>query len=326
MTRILLDTDLGMGAPGSDIDDGFALALALADPELELDAVTTVAGNTSVANATALSVALLHRLGRPDIPVFAGAATRLAHAGRPAPSRHPLPDAVAGGAPRPGYAAVELARRVTAEPGRLTVVAIGPFTNVALALALEPRFASSVAEIVVMGGVYLGQTHLTGLPGEFNFWSDPEAAAIVLSSGARVRCVGLDVTERVRFDRDRAAALRSSGSAFGRLAGEAAEQWIDVLARRHPDDPVHRDSCALHDPLAVAAVARPDLLTWRDAAVEIVVDGPGRGIAVTDLLTSASAPAPNCRVAVDVDVDGFLDRFASLLASADAGSIGAPGS
>lgn len=111
--RIILDTDLAMGAPGSDIDDGFALALALADPGIVVDLVTTVGGNSDVVTSTRLARELLEVLGRGDVPVVQGA-------------------------PADEAAAAEIVRRVRAEPGELTVVAIGPLTNVARALALDP--------------------------------------------------------------------------------------------------------------------------------------------------------------------------------------------
>ena len=124
-TRVILDTDLAMGAPGSDIDDGFALAMAVADPMLRLELVTTVGGNTDVATATTLSRRLLGTLGYPEVPVVQGAPG-------PLDPRWRRPDrAVSAAAPPAGgagdrHAAAELAARVLAEPGEITVVAIGP--------------------------------------------------------------------------------------------------------------------------------------------------------------------------------------------------------
>ena len=227
--RILLDTDLAMGAPGSNIDDGLALALAVADPDIQVDLVTTVAGNTDVDTATRLSRELLERVGRADIDVVRGAA---------APLLGELRRTGTGSGTRPGRgrrAATEILERVLAEPGELTVVAIGPLTNVALALVLEPAIAAAVDEIVVMGGIFLQHTNDVARPGESNVSADPEAANVVLRSGAPVRFVGLNVTRRVRLTREHAvemagavgrspvspASVRSAGSSTTSAATRA---------------------------------------------------------------------------------------------------------
>jgi purine nucleosidase len=308
LRRIILDTDLAMGAPGSDVDDGFALALALADPGLRVDLVTTVGGNTDVNTVTRLTADLLRLLGRSDVPVVSGAAGPINPALR-WPDRQP--------AAQPGpYGAAEIVARVMAEPGELTLVAIGPLTNIALALHLEPRLASAVREIVVMGGVYLEQTNVAAMPGEYNFWCDPDAAHIVLESGAPLRLVGLDVTRQVRLTRADAGRLAEGGE-FGRLAAEQAEHWISHQQRVKPGEEVEHDSCALHDPLAVAVVTRPDLVTWRPAYVAVETAGRiTRGVAIADLRMWENPPDANCRIATEVDADAFravfFDRMAAL--------------
>jgi purine nucleosidase len=309
-TRILLDTDLAMGAPGSDIDDGFALALAVADPSLRLELVTTVGGNTDVATATRLTRQLLRTLGCAEIPVVRGACGPLDPRWRRT-DRHLVEQADAERA----HAAPELVARVLAAPGELTVVAIGPLTNIALALLMEPRIAGAVREIVVMGGVYLGQTNVGWMPGEFNFWSDPGAAAVVLQSGAPLRLVGLDVTRRVRLTREDAARLASGGGTFSRLAAEHTDAWISFQEKVKPREELEQGSCALHDPLAVAVVSRPELVTWQAAHVRVeATSSITRGVAVADLLMWADPPEPNCRIAVAVDHQAFRARFLELMA------------
>ncbi len=315
MRRIILDTDLAMGAPGSDIDDGFALALAHADPDLQLDLITTVNGNTDVESATILTGELVRRLDIADVPIVKGAASSFTH---PEVTRKPADSvlALAAGAPpaTAGYAAVEIARHVMAHPGEITIVAIGPLTNVAAAMLLEPRLAGNVAEIVIMGGIFFGTMPDRTMPGEFNVWIDPEAAAAVLRSGAPLRWVGLDVTLKVRLTRAHAERMRSADTAFAPFASEATLAWIEHSRRVHPGDPDAGDSCAMHDPLAVAVVTHPELVTFVDAHVSIVTgDGQARGVMITDLLRSDSPPAANCQVAVSVDAPAFTDHFLDLI-------------
>jgi purine nucleosidase len=334
MRRILLDTDLAMGASGSDIDDGFALALALAEPEIAVELVTTVGGNSDVDTSTRLTLDLLERVERADVPVVRGAGAPLSPRWRrPGPSsgvgpaRRPARQegryssaqsgrAGAAGQQEPKAAAAELVERVLAEPGELTVVAIGPLTNVALALMLEPQVAHAVREIVVMGGVYLKHTNVLGMPGEYNFWCDPDAAACVLASGAPLRLVGLDVTEQVRLTRAHTADMAASGGRFAPYAAECADGWIDHQRRVKIGDAREHDSCALHDPLAVGVVTHPDLVTWRPAHVAVETLSPvTRGVAVADLLLWQNPPTANCEIAVAVDAAGFLSYFLERIAT-----------
>ncbi|MGI3779717.1 MAG: nucleoside hydrolase [Janthinobacterium lividum] len=312
MKRIILDTDLAMGAPGSDIDDGFALALAHADPDIRLELITTVNGNTDVESATILTGELARRLDLGDIPIVKGAAAAFTH---PEVRRVPADEVVAlsaGARPAsPGYAAVEIVRHVMANPGEITIVAIGPLTNVAAAILLEPRLAENVAEIVIMGGIFFGTMPDRSMPGEFNVWVDPEAAAAVLRSGAPLRWVGLDVTLKVRLTTADAERMQNADTPFAPFAGESTLAWIQHINRFESGG---GDSCAMHDPLAVAVVTHPELVDFVDAHVSIVTgDGQARGVMITDLLRTDEAPAANCRVAASVDAPAFTEHFLTLV-------------
>jgi purine nucleosidase len=324
--RIIIDTDPGLGAPGADIDDGLAIAMALRSPEVVVEALTIVVGNVDVTAGTANARALLQRLGREDVPVAVGAGRPLVQdlAGLRAVFDAHLPDEQrrAPGTRDPdgsGEAARLLVERVMSAPGEITVIAIGPMTNLATAIALEPRFAGAVAELVLMAGAATTYAQNITPVADFNAYADPEALQVVLDSGAPIRMVGLDQTARVMLTRDDAAALRAHGDAFGAWAGECTEAWIDFLGAAFPNRPEHRDACFLHDPLTCAAVTAPELLTWAPAHVAVELEGRlARGLVVIDrglALIPPSAP-PNAQVAIDTDVEGFRRLFLDRMRTA----------
>ncbi|KAI1392407.1 Inosine/uridine-preferring nucleoside hydrolase domain-containing protein [Hypoxylon trugodes] len=312
-TRIILDTDLSMGA-GADVDDGFALALAHADPDIQLELITTVNGNTDVESATILTGVLLNRLGIKDTPLVKGSATPIIHPDQ----THKIADHVlalkdSARPPNPGYAPVAIAEHILANPGQITVVAIGPLTNIALALLLEPRIKSAIKELVIMGGIFFGTMYSRAKPGEFNVFSDPEAARTVLRSGIPQRWVGLDCTYKVRLTMDDAKALQKSSSGFAVFAGDATIKYINYQVDRFPGRP-KTDSIPMHDPLAVAVVSKPGICEYRDMAVSVITgDGEARGVLIADRLETKSPPIPNCKVAVDVNAEAFRSHFLTLI-------------
>lgn len=313
--RIILDTDLAMGVPGSDVDDGFALALLLAEEVFDLELVTTVNGNIDVESAAYLSMDLLRLLGHPHVPVVRGAAAPMIEPEKARVAPQQMREQLGHHRVAPGFAAAEIARRVLDSPSEITIVAIGPLTNVALAIAMETGVAQAVKEIVVMGGVFLTHTHVRQTPGEFNWWTDPHAARTVIRSGAPIRLVGLDVTHQVLLTRRHAATMAAGGSPFGAFASDCTNAVLDRLDRDRPDRVAGGQSFPLHDPLAVVAVSRPELLTWRDARVEVLTaEAEGRGVVVTDLLSRPDAPAPNARIATEVQTEAVMEYFLERIA------------
>lgn len=315
-SRIILDTDLSMGA-GADVDDGFALALAHADPDIQLDLVTTVNGNTDVESATILTGVLMDRLNikANDTPLVRGSETPMMFTEK---HRTPAPHVgvMKSRARKPitgKYAPVAIAEHIMANPGEITIVAIGPLTNIAIAILLEPRIKTAVKELVIMGGIFFGSMYSHNKPGEFNVFTDPEAARAVLYSGIPQRWIGLDVTLQVRLTMDDAESLQSSSSEFAKFAGQASATYIDYQATRFPGRP-KMTSVPMHDPLAVACVSRPELCTYRDMAIDIVTgDCKARGMIIGDRLELPEPPRPNCRVAIGVDAEGFRHHFLSFI-------------
>jgi inosine-uridine nucleoside N-ribohydrolase len=315
---VVIDTDPGLGRPGSDIDDGLAIALALRSPELDVLALTIVNGNVDAVTGTTVARALTERLGYPDLPVFTGAHEPLV---RDMVAVHALFDAVLGDSPVSGlpergpsseeHAADYLCRIVRERPGEVVVIAIGPMTNLALAIQRDPTFASNVLELVVMAGSATTYAQNVTVVGDFNAYVDPEALDIVVRSGANLRMIGLDQTSQVMLTRADADQLRRTSDPFSHWAAQCTDAWIDFLGRAFPNRSEHRDACFLHDPLVVAAVTHPDLLTWQPARVQVALDGElvrglviaNRGLALEPLGT------PNATVAIETGVDGFRRLF-----------------
>jgi inosine-uridine nucleoside N-ribohydrolase len=303
---LLIDCD-----PGHD--DAMALLLALASPEVELLGVSAVAGNQTLERTTANALRVLEFVHRGDIPVAAGAPRPLVRELHVAADVHgetgldgpdlPPPS----GAPVPEHAVEFLARRLRQAPAPVTLVPIGPLTNVALLLAEHPEAAERIERIVLMGGA-IGLGNVTPAA-EFNVWVDPEAAARVLHSGLDVTIVGLDVTHKALLGADRVERLRASGRTGTMVA--ALHAFYSAFHLRVYGDP----ATPVHDAMAVAHVIRPGLVTTEHRNVEIdCASELCRGRTVVDLLRKTGRP-PNAHVATDVDADGFLDLLVERIAS-----------
>jgi inosine-uridine nucleoside N-ribohydrolase len=299
---IVLDCD-----PGHD--DAIAIMVALGSPEVELRAVTTVAGNAPLHRTTANAIRILDFLGRADIPVAAGAdrplvqpagdhgdvhgETGLDGPDLPPPAREPVA----------AHAVDVIAEAATSSDRPITLVATGPLTNVALLAALRPAAAAALERVVVMGGS-IGLGNVTPAA-EFNIWADPDAAQRTFTSGLDVTMVGLDVTQKALFTAEQNDRLRARGRA-GRLAAELVDHYL----RSRPDAP----GIPIHDAVAMAQVIEPGLLTLRHRHVEVDCGPVGRGRTLVDL-RQVTGREPNVHVATDVApsfTDFMADRIASL--------------
>jgi pyrimidine-specific ribonucleoside hydrolase len=275
---ILIDCDPG-------IDDALALLFACASPELRLLGVSTVAGNVDLAHTTRNAGRILALAGRADVPVAAGAGRPLVRTspgraedvhGEDGVHRAVLPEPAAEPDPRP---AIDLlADAIGGSPAPVTLVAIGPLTNVALLYAVHPEVAGTLDRVVVMGGsATVGNTTEAA---EFNVWSDPEAAYRVLTDPGLSRpvpttMVGLDLTLTVPFEETDLAALAAGGP-----AGRAAAAMLRPEAERQRRE-TGVAALPVHDAVALAAVLRPELFRTRPATITVdCSDGATRGATV----------------------------------------------
>lgn len=316
--RVIIDTDPG-------IDDSVALALATASPELDILAVTTTYGNTTVDRATRNARELFTRLGVSErIPVYPGADRPLLRPLQVAADTHGeegLGYAEAGHAVLPENEPLEaphaLLRLAATSDEPLTLICLGPLTNLALALALDrPLLQQQVTEIVLMGGEPDGCGNITPVS-EFNFWCDPEAAEMVFRGGIPIRMVGLNVTRRMVVTR----------AAVDILAGHdmpTLRWWGDML--RFYEE-FHRaqsglEGCIINDPLAVALAMAPEYGVARPMYVEVALhDGPTRGQSLCDRYGLSGRPE-NARVYTEcrwLDVLSLVNErvFAGALPAAE---------
>ncbi len=293
--KIILDCDPG-------VDDALAIVFAVGSPQLDLVGVTTVAGNVTLDKTTGNALRLRDFLGC-TWPVTAGSPAPLA---RPLSSAHhvhgedglggaPLPAPTAG--PDAGRAEDFIIDTVRAAPGEITLVATGPLTNIALALAAEPGLPGLVRDFVIMGGSSC-RGNVTPAA-EFNIATDPEAAAAVFAAGWTVTMVGLDVTLQAVASRD----IRARMSALGRLADDLL---LPCLGGYADGGLAGSDGPPVHDVCAVAHVAQPALLGCLPARVEVETAGQWTtGMTVTDF--AAPEQYRNALVATTIDVPAFWD-------------------
>jgi inosine-uridine nucleoside N-ribohydrolase len=305
-TKIILDTD-----PGHD--DAVALLLALASPELELLGVTTVAGNQTLEKTTANALKILEFVDRTDVPVHVGCERPLVREQWAAAYVHGESGLDGPSLPQPRTApreahAIDFIARQLAEHDSVTLVPVGPLTNIGLLLARYPGIEERVERIVLMGGA-IAEGNVTPAA-EFNIWADPEAAYRVFTSGVDVTMVGLDVTHRALIRPADVDRLRGSG----RVGGLVAELYD--FYHRHHQRMYGWEGSPVHDALAVAHVVRDDFV--RTEPRHVLVDigpEPGRGRTYVDLWRRTGNEA-NAQVGVDVEgaafVEFLLERLASL--------------
>lgn len=317
-TKVIIDTDTG-------IDDAMGCILALNSPELDILAMTTVFGNIDVGRVTENTAYLLELMGRPEIPLARGAAGGLVEAPRFAPYVHGDDGVGNAGFPKardvvPVEASaaqliVDLCRR---HPGEVTIIALGPLTNVALALGIEPNLPGLCPRVVWMGGVVYAKGNVTPVA-EADAWHDPEAAQMVMSRhGWLVEMVGLDVTEPCVIRPEHLAILQACPAKAAQYVARITPFYMDFYERV-----LGERACAVHSALTVALVAQPGLVTASvDLPIQVELRGEHtRGMTVADRRLGASnggkgaawGHLPLTRVPTAVDEATFLAMFMDRL-------------
>lgn len=308
-TKVILDVDTGT-------DDAVALMVAALSPDLELVGATTVNGNTAVHNCTENTLRVLDWIGLPGTPVHEGMSRPLARAQmtqlHPAKRIHgdllDLPPATTARV-QPGHAVDWLIDTLLASAGDITLVPVGPLTNIATAIQKEPRILEAIPQVVLMGGAHDHGNSTASA--EFNIWMDPEAARIVVNCGRPIRMIPLDATHRALVSLDDCRALRALGTPAGEAAARFTEKRIGAYDETQP---MHRAGAApVHDALAVCSIINPAVVTTHFIPVDVETGGElSVGRTVCDFRFRSGRPA-NVHFAMDADEPAFVRMLTEIL-------------
>lgn len=300
--RIIIDTDPG-------IDDSLAILLALASPELEVEGLTVVSGNCTLEQGLINALSVLELVGRPEIPVVGGASRPLVqplfiatetHGGHgigyarlPAPVHQPSNQ----------HAAEFIIQKVLAHPGEISLICVGPLTNLALALRLAPQIKDAIPEVVIMGGAIRHAGNTTPLA-EFNTFCDPHAAHIIFHSGMAITLVPLDVTYQVKLTREHIQHLQRTPSPITTFVADSTRFYMEFH-----DEYQKIDGCIINDPLALALAINPHFVDTERLYVDVDISGGvSMGKTFADFFQLEKKPA-NINVALKVNASAFIEFF-----------------
>jgi purine nucleosidase len=282
--------------------------LAVASPEIKLEALTTTQGNVTLEKATRKALAVLELARASHIPVASGSVLPLVQPLRASADVHGESGLGNSNLPEPEsktiskHAVDYLIERALAEPGKLSIFPIGPLTNIAMAIRKEPKFARAVKELVIMGGAILEHGNLTPLA-EFNIYVDPHAAHIVFHSGIPITLIPLDVTHKCLLKLEHIARLMKIDSPISRFIRDAVEVYLKASFE------LGFAGSALHDPLTLATIIAPELLTLQDYYVDVdISSGVSMGKTFADIKNLLKKPA-NMKVAMQVRGEDFIELF-----------------
>lgn len=310
---LILDCD-----PGHD--DALAIIVALARPELDLLAITTVAGNAGLDATTRNALRVLTLVGRTDIPVAAGAAGPLHRPLHVASNVHGVSGLEGADLPEPAFqarpeGAIELIRStLLASETPVTIAAVGPLTNVALLIDTHPELLERISDIRIMGGA-VTEGNITA-SAEFNIWQDPEAAKIVLDCGRSITLMPLDVTHQAIFGAADVARLEGLGTRIGSVLADLLRYFSRFHAERYG-----WDGSPIHDAVTVAHLALADLVQTIAYRVDVETTSElTRGRTVVDLHGLTGRP-PNADVGVAIDRPRFIDVLVGAVATVGATDV-----
>lgn len=302
MKTVILDVDTG-------IDDALAIAYALNSPELEIIGLTTCFGNAPVEYTTRNTLVILEQLGK-TVPVYSGADKPLKRPLKKFPTHVHGEDGLGNRLDRVPVIEAEsegavdyIISQVKKLPHEITIIAVGPLTNLALAVKKEPDIASLVKEVVIMGGAVFVSGNKTPFS-EANVFADPEAADCVFSSGLPVTIVGLDVTMQTLLPNATLADWRAKDMEVSHFFADMTSFYMEAYETFHPGI----GGCALHDPLAVGVVIDSSFVKKEKWSVKVVLEGEetGRTIAHSD-------GEQHVNVCTQVEAETFLNHFLSRL-------------
>jgi len=300
--RIILDTDPG-------IDDSLAILLALASPEITLEGLSVVHGNSSTEQGTINALSVLELAQASHIPVYKGCELPLVQPSLLAPETH--------GEQGIGYAKLSapqtkpqvqkgsdfLINSIMSKPGEITLVAIGPLTNIALAIRQEPRIVENVKEVFIMGGAIRHEGNTTPLA-EFNTFVDPHAAHIVFHSGMPITLTPLDVTYDCIFLKDDLNRLLKINSPITKFISDATRFYMEFH-----DEYQKIDGCVINDPMTLALTLMPEICDYQELYVDVDIStGVGLGNTFADFY-NYEKKTPNMKVALGVRPRVFMELF-----------------
>ncbi len=303
---MLIDADPG-------IDDIMAISYALKSEKVKLEGVTTVAGNTHIGNATKNALKVLEIINKGYVPVARGISKPILRELKTATDVH--------GEDRFGnlnltppkmkesdtHAVDFIIKTIMDNPKKIVLVSLGPLTNIAVALLIEPRLTKYVKEMVIMGGAIKVRGNVTP-DAEFNIFTDPEAAKLVFHSGMPITLVGLDVTMNTVLTPDNLAEIEGAGTPISLLIGQISRYYMKFYEVRRID------GCAMHDPPAVGVAIDKTLVKMEKAYVSVETKGElTLGKTVANFDRSDRKHPVNMEVCLGVDSDRFIQTLIDAL-------------